>query len=239
MKTQLINNQHLKEECENSGEYLFSSSALLSRPSQLARVHMVKQTWSACLGWIAGLTNSIKVASKEVVTNDRLFWGVVLMFGLAPTSWLAPYLSIFSDSVIEGWYYKKIAFYLYTVRFNLVLIFAFTGAFIAAPLKWNYKYGCVVVVALALASLINDSFFVDDYTDFYKLRLILFIPLVAVILFALYKFMNYAVYRKYHTKDGNIARVFGMIKAPGISAEEKIKHLVKLVDESENYNNRI
>jgi hypothetical protein len=237
MKTQLINNNHLKTECENTGSYSFSLSALRSQ-SEPEHVRTLKRKWSACLGWIAGLTNSIKVSYKEVTTNDRLFVGVVLMFGLAPTSWLAPYLSIFSDSVVEGWYYKKIAFYLYTVRFNLVLIFAFTGAFIAAPLKWNYKYGCVVIVALALASLINDSFFINDYTDFYKLRLILFIPLVAIILFALYKFIDYAVYRNNHTRRGNTCRIVGIIEMDS-NWSDKETTLKLLAKEYREYNNRI
>lgn len=235
MKT-IINN-HLKEECENTGSYSFSLSALRSQ-SEPVHVPTLKKKWSACLGWIAGLTNSIKVAYNEVATNDRLFWGVVCMFGLAPLCWLAPYLSILSDSVIEGWYYKKTAFYLYTIRFNLVLIFAFTGAFIAAPLKWDYKYGCVVVVALALASLINDTFFIDDYTDFYKLRLVLFVPLIAVILYALYRFINYAVHRTYHTKAGNYARIIGIIEMDMAWADKETT-LKILAKEYREYNNRI
>jgi len=56
---------------------------------------------------------------------------------------------------------------------------------------------------------------------------------------ALYYSIDYLAYRKYHLKDGNIARIIGTIKVPGIPAEQKMDMLEKLVKESENFNARI
>jgi hypothetical protein len=56
---------------------------------------------------------------------------------------------------------------------------------------------------------------------------------------ALYVSANYLLYRKYHLKDGTVARIIGIAKLPGMSAEEKMIHIEKLVKESEEFNARI
>jgi hypothetical protein len=238
MKTQFINN-HLKEECENTGSYSFSLSALHSQSEQ-EHVRTLKRKWSAFLGWNAGLINSIKVAINEVTTNKRLFWGVVCLFGLAPLSWLVPYLGIFSPTAeqIPGYYYGNVAAYVFTIQFKVVLIFAFTGAFIAAPLRWNYKYGCVVIVALALASIVNETFFIGDYKDFYKMPALVTLVTTLIIVWAAFKFINYAVHRTYHTKAGNYARIIGIIEMDS-NWSDKETTLKLLAKEYREYNNRI
>jgi hypothetical protein len=51
--------------------------------------------------------------------------------------------------------------------------------------------------------------------------------------------MDYLCYRKYHLRDGNLARIKGIISAPNIPAEQKLAHLETLIAERENYNNRV
>lgn len=64
----------------------------------------------------------------------------------------------------------------------------------------------------------------------------LFIP---VLILSAMKVIDYIVYAKYHLKDGSICRIAGMIKAPGLTPDEKMPFLDKLVDEYQNFNARI
>jgi hypothetical protein len=233
----IINQQPLKQKCENIGRrsllsYAFSSLLLL--------VQSDTNLWYAYRGWLVGLSNSIRVAHREVTTNNRLFVGLVFMFGLAPLAWLVPYLNIFSvdDPLIPGYYYGNIAAYIFTIQFKVVLILACTGFFIAAPIKWNYKYACVVIVALAFSSLINETFFIGEYRDFYNIPTVLTILTVFVVVWSAMKFIDYAVHRKYHTKDGNTARIIGVIEMD-VPITEKENTLKLLAKEYRDFNNRV
>lgn len=183
-----------------------------------------------------------KVALKEVATNDRAFVGIVLLV-IAPAFW---WTHLFFDwnTVVPGWYYKNWFYWFFTNREELTFAVGLTGFFLLCPVKWGYRYLLCPVVALCVSEVIYQSFQIDNWKDFY-------IPMVShkrgwevgivsvVAAFALWKVVSYTVYRKYHLKDGNLARIMGIIKAPGISDEKKMDILEQLVIESENYNARV
>jgi hypothetical protein len=140
---------------------------------------------------------------------------------------------------IEDFYYLNYAFYFNTIRAYLCGIFLATGFFIAAPQKWNFRWWALPVVVFCVTEIYEQSYY-DYYLDFYNpMPNWQVLTIVAFTTPAVYFSMNYLLYRKYHLKDGNAARIAGIIKAPGISAERKMDILESLVKEQENFNARI
>jgi hypothetical protein len=139
---------------------------------------------------------------------------------------------------IADFYYVNYAFYFNTIRAYLCGIFLATGFFIAAPQKWAFRWWAVPVVIFCGTEIYAESFY-THWTDFYQ-----GMPswqVISVALFsvpALYLSIDYLAYRKYHLKDGNVARFIGVIKMPG-DADTKMNLLEKLVKESEQYNARV
>ena len=191
-------------------------------------------------GCLAG--NLIVTTFKESASNDRVFVGLVLLT-VSPVLWWA-HLFFDYNTVIPGWYYKNWFFWLFTNREELTFGVALTGFFLLCQQKWGYRYLLTPIVALCACEVIYQSFQIDHWTDFYNpmwssergWELGLFI---LILVFALWKAIDYTVYRKYHLNDGNKARLIGIIKAPGISPEHKVQILERIVDETENYNARI
>ena len=186
--------------------------------------------------------NLVKVTFKESATNNRIFVGLVLLV-VSPTLWWA-HLFFDHKVIIEGWYYRNWFYWFFTNREEFTFGLGLTGFFLLCQQKWGYRYLLTPIVALCACEVIYQSFQIDHWTDFYnpmwstergwELGLV-----VLLAVFALWKAINYTVYRKYHLKDGNVARLIGIIKAPGISVEQKMNILEKLVSESENYNARV
>lgn len=183
------------------------------------------------------IKSSLLVSVKEAWTNKRLRVG--LMVGLvALPSWRG-HLFFNMEERIPDFYYVNYAFYFNTIRAYVCGIFLVTGFFIAAPQKWAFRWWALPVFILCATEIWCESFY-NHWTDFYKEM-----PdwqVWAVVIFcapAFFFSMNYLVYRKYHLKDGNAARIIGIAKSPGLTWEEKGVNLDKLVKESEQYNSRI
>ena len=235
MKTQsFINQNSLK--CENGLGELSGRSL----PSSLYQLWFWLQIrLSATLGCLAG---SIRTTVKESASNDRIFVGLVLL-AVSPVLWWA-HLFFDWNAVVPGWFYKNWFFWFFTNREELTFGIGLTGFFLLCQQKWGYRYLLVPIVALCVSEVIYQSFQISHWTHFYRpmwgpergweLGLV-----VLFAVFAIWKAINYTVYRKYHLKDGNVARLIGIIKAPGISIEKKMDILEQLVSETENYNARI
>lgn len=185
------------------------------------------------LGWVAG---------KELYSNDRKFVGAVLLM-VSLVFWWA-HLFFDYNVIIEGWYYKNWFFWFFTNREELTIGTGLTGFFLLCPPKWGYRFLLVPVIIFFFTEVIYQSFQISHWTHFYismfsverGWQLGVFIP---VAIFSAVKVIDYITYTKYHLKDGNMARITGIIKTPGISAEQKMDILEKLVVEQENFNSRI
>ena len=186
--------------------------------------------------------NLIVTTFKESASNDRVFVGLV-MLAVSPVLWWA-HLFFDWNAVVPGWFYKNWFFWFFTNREELTFGIGLTGFFLLCQQKWGYRYLLVPIVALCVSEVIYQSFQISHWTHFYRpmwgpergweLGLV-----VLFAVFAIWKAINYTVYRKYHLKDGNVARLIGIIKAPGISIEKKMDILEQLVSETENYNARV
>jgi hypothetical protein len=93
--------------------------------------------------------------------------------------------------------------------------------------------------SVGLCGVVHYSFFVTSFQTYHSFPFWYVIVLCFGLGFGFIMTADYLCYRKYHLRDGNLARIKGMIKAPGITAEEKLVHLDKLIAERENYNNRV
>lgn len=187
----------------------------------------------ATLGWIAG---------NEIYSNDRKFAGsVMVMVSLA--FWWA-HLFFDYTTVIDGWYYKNWFFWFFTNREELTIGFGLLGFFLMCPLKWGYKYALAPLIVFLFSEVVYQSFQITHWTHFYRSmfsaergwQLLVTVP---VLILSGMKVIDYVLYTKYHLKDGNICRITGMIKSPGLTPDEKMPVLDKLVDEYQNLNARI
>jgi hypothetical protein len=241
-----INNNQQPHEWERREEKLhLLSRQLLSSVSSL-RLFWQKQA-SAIRGWTVG--NSLKVALNEVLSNNRVLVGIVLMavgcvFYQAHLLFVRPeipsILAFIPDPMVSVnvWYYKCWYYWFFTQREEFLIIFSLIGFFLMLPQKWQYRYILVPVVAFSITEIVYQSF-ITHWTEFYTTPDWQFLVCAPFAVYAIIKAVSYTVYRKYHLKDGNMARIKGIIRTPGIDTDTKLKYLMDLVKEQEEYNGRI
>jgi hypothetical protein len=182
----------------------------------------------------------IRIASttlNETLSNPRFLCGVGI-FLVAPWAyWCYRFFDI--DARDYDWYYRNYAIYFNTIRAELAGIFIFLGAFIAMPQKWAIRWWAIPIVIFCVTNIYVISK-ITHWTEFYNTMPSWQVwAVVLTCVPAVFFTANYFLYRKYHLKDGNLARVNGIIKAPGIPAELKIKLLEDLIHERESYNARV
>jgi hypothetical protein len=180
---------------------------------------------------------TVWTTTNEALSNPRFLCGVGI-FLVAPWAyWCYRFFDI--DARDYDWYYRNYAIYLNTIRAELAGIFIFLGAFIAMPQKWAIRWWAVPIVIFCVTNIYVISN-ITHWTEFYNTMPSWQVWAVTVTCVpALFFTANYFLYRKYHLKDGNLARVQGIIAAPGIPAELKVKLLEDLIRERENYNARV
>lgn len=235
---------------------LFSGSLLQLPLSQLSRDWFKQVFHSVILGCRAGVS-SAKVAYNEILSNNRVFVGFVMLVGVAPLYWahlffinedlikegIVSPVAFIADPVNKAWFYRQWFYWFFTNREEFALILFLTGGFLLCKtdIKWGWKYAVVPVIAVNLCEVIYQTVYISHWSHFYRSLFSyergweLFAGVVAF-LYAGYKISDYLIYRKYHTKDGNVARLIGIVKTPGLPAEKKMDILEHLVKESENYN---
>jgi hypothetical protein len=205
----------------------------------------------AFLGWIAG---NVKVAWNEVTTNDRIFVGFVLMgvgglFYQAHLLFIHPEIpsaiAFINDPAvpIEVWYYKRWFYWFFTQREEFFFGSCSVGLFLMWPQKSAYRYAFVPLLVACVAEIFYQSFFISDWTHFYRGFFTLErgwegIAILVALVFAIKRIIDYQVHRKYHTKDGNTCRMVGLIEMniPWADKEATLKNLAK---EYRDYNSRV
>lgn len=248
MKTLIQNFKPLKR-CDrtlSNALYLLWQLPLPAVSYFLAKTRLKIYEWTValpiCLG---GLTvemtertlNSLSLSVKEVIGNKRLMSG--LMVGLVAFPLWKCHLFFDINQEIPDFYYVNWAFYFNTIRAYVCGLFLATGFFIAAPQKWAFKWWALPVAIFCGTEIYEQSFY-THWTHFYNPMPNWQVTLIMLFCMpALYFSVDYLCYRKYHLKDGNIARIIGIIKAPGIETSTKMEILSKLVNESESFNERV
>lgn len=180
----------------------------------------------------------LSAAMKEVLSNNRYTAGLIFLAVIAPLSSI--FYQLFNPAAtVEGWYYVNQYYFFYTLSPWVMLLIASTGIFLLFPVKCKTSYLATVWPAgYAIAKLIYFGLFVHTNQQFHQAApwFILLTGLLTAAGFLIS--MDYLLYRKYHLKHGTMARIIGIIKAPGIPAADKMRLLEDQSLELENFNQR-
>jgi hypothetical protein len=237
-KLLFFNLQSVQPLCESISrrslwQYVLSLRSRLSLGSRSAQSLRSLKT-HATLGCRVGV-NNIKTAYSEVLTNNRLFVGFVLMMGVAPLLYEAHHL-FDSEVVIAGWYYKNWFYWFFTQREEFLFAFVLTGFFLMCPTKWGYRYLVVPFVGACITEIIYQSFYIDNYKDFYITPTWQFVVIATLALFTAFKVINYSVYRYNHPRRRMSSTLIGYIMMPGKDWAEKEETIKKLAQDCLDYN---
>lgn len=188
---------------------------------------------SALRDTLAGLS----VTVNEIVSNYRYTVGVILLLVIAPVS--SVFYLVFDSTVSSDWYYLNYFYYFYTLSPYMMMLFASVGIFLLFPVKCKTSYlaniwpvGYSISKLIYLGALVHTNEQFQNNTPFF----LLIIGVLSAIGFLLS--MDYLLYRRYHLKHGTMARIVGIIKAPGIPAADKMRLLENQSLELENFNQR-
>jgi hypothetical protein len=119
------------------------------------------------------------------------------------------------------------------------MLFISVGAFLLFPVKYKTSYIATLwPAAYALARIAYLST-VTTNNAFHANTPLWFLLMGVASAISLLLAADYLCYRKYHLKHGTIARMQGIIRAPGISAERKLQLLEHESLALENFQERI
>jgi hypothetical protein len=177
------------------------------------------------------------VASRELVTNARLFMGFGFMLVGLGSSLL--YLSFDSNLIDQKWYYINWYYFLYTIKEELMLGFWAVGTFLFIPSK--YKLGfipCTLLLSYSVATIMHYSFFVNSNETFHAgIPLSIIVSAVSLSLGVIIS-MDYLTYRYHHLSRGNHSRFVGVAEM-NLSPDQKEELYKALAKEYRNHNGRI
>ena len=228
MKTQLFKHSLPCESTSNHSLYLLQ---LLSH-SRL-QWHSLNHSIHALRVILVGLSVSV----SEIVNNKRYTAGVFFLLILAPLSSI--FYRVFNPAVVNDWYYVNNFYFFYTLSPYIMLLLASVGIFLLFPVKCKTSYLATVWPAgYAIAKIIFFSLFVHTNEQFMQAAPWFLLIIGVLSAFGFLLTSDYLLYRKYHLRDGTIARMQGIIKMPGVDAKTKMFLLEHEEAELENFNQR-
>lgn len=187
---------------------------------------------------LRGIRGGLVAAVRELVSNQRHTAGIIFLLVVAPLSSVFYQLcdaSVFSST----WYYGNYYYFLYTLSPYLMLLFASVGIFLLFPVKCKTSYLATVWPAgYAIAKLLHLGLLVHTNEQFHQAAPWFLLLAGVLTAFGFILSTDYLLYRKYHLKHGTMARIMGIIKAPGIDATTKMHLLEDQSLELENFNQR-
>lgn len=184
------------------------------------------------------VTQRSRVVFLELVSNTRhIIGGGLVVVGCAS----GMLYHLFDPLVInKEWYFLNWYYFLYTIREELTIGFWAVGMFLLLPTKYKLAFvPSTIMLAYSLSNIVNYYFFVDSLASFHAdIHYTIIVASVSAALGIIIS-ADYLCYRKYHLKDGNLARINGVLQLKNLSDEEKVKHLNAQMEERLNYNARI
>ena len=178
------------------------------------------------------------VALNELATNTRHLIGL----GFGMVGGVSIFLHLLFDEAARdlSWYYVNWFYFFFDLRLWFVLIFFSFSFLLCTPAKFK-----LAVVAYSIPSsagfigLIHYSFFVSSFESYHSLPVWYVLMIGAALGFGFCFTINYLCYRKYHLKDGSVARVIGILNTPDVDDATVLRHARTAAGEIENYNSRI
>jgi hypothetical protein len=223
-----ISNHNQKQECGKDHyersylDYLWLASLL----SLLERVTL----------HVNQVVHAGRVALAEYFGNKRYLIGCG--FGMVGILQLFAYLLFNEASRDRSWYYLNFYYLLETIRWCVALSLSAIAILFHTPIKEKTTWvmgtlvfagGLVGVVHYSIASS-NEMY--HSFPQWYVVLMGLALAIGFVIA------VPYLCYRKYHLKDGNYARIIGIIEMD-IPWEKKEQMLKTLAQEFRDFNARI
>jgi len=207
---------------------------LLVRKSQSLRSILVRVS--------RGMTVTLNVSLTEILGNKRLLVGLFTMLIIAPCA--GGLFKIFNASTVmsEAWYspneyYGNYRYLLMGIRGNLFVLFSILGTFLLFPVKYKVSYFLGAPLGYVVAEIVKKCYAASN-EEFNSIAPLPSVVLCICLIIGFLLSVDYLLYRKYHLKDGTIARIVGLIKTPGIDAQTKLTLLEQQTLELENFNQR-
>lgn len=178
------------------------------------------------------------VACRELATNVRHSVGVLFIvvgFGASIS------YHIFNPLVInKEWYYLNWFYFLYTIREELLIGFWAVGTFLLLPKKYTLSFiPCTFALAYSIAGIIHFSFFVNSNESFHKPMYLELITCGLSLALGFIICTDYLVHRFEHYRRGNHQRFPAIVRAPGLTIEQKWPLLEKNADDYYRLNEKI
>jgi hypothetical protein len=217
-----MTSQTLKQQqslqCESTGNKSYWGHAYLSR-SVSWYVAKHKQLVSVLRATLV----TLGVCLDEMVKCRRYTAGLIfIIIGLGSEE----FYKIFDPAVrVADWYYQNNYWFFWTIRKQMEYSFLSVGYFLFIPTKFKLRYLIAIVLWDNLSDIVHYSFYVTSFETFHKPMSWTVIVSSVGMAISLIVCADYMCYRKYHLKHGTIARILGIIKAPGVPVEKKISVL--------------
>lgn len=169
------------------------------------------------------LRASLAAVSSELATNYRLLAALFLMLAIAP---LSGTLYRFFDNtvVVNGWYFVNYFNLFVGLRGNLLAFFTILGIFFLFPARYKASY----ILAAPLGFIIADSIKRVLATSNAEYNAIVSFPYAILMVGLVLGFLlsiDYFLYKHHHIRRKYWAHIVGIIRTPGIPAEQKMKLL--------------
>lgn len=199
----------------------WSFSWLLRLPSVLTKGELSGQTrqfvhrarWAA----LAGL--------HAVDTNRRIYLGLFLILVVAPLSG-ATYQLFDITAVDRSWYFRTYFDFFLVLCPNICLCFSFVGASLLFPQDSHKAYFLLPPLTLYVTKILWLCIVVksnDEFNGFWQIIPYYFFITGGIVAFTLIYTFNFLMTLHFHKREGHIARIIGIIQAPGIAPAKQVE----------------
>jgi hypothetical protein len=155
------------------------------------------------------------------LNNRRLYVGLWLLLVAAPLCSVAENLFDRNVACVDGWYYCNTFYFVFAISRHASLLLTLTGVFFLFSDKSLRKFFLIVPSTYHAAKLCWLILWVESNEQFHRILPLSFVLLGLLAAMAWYFAFDALLSLHFHKREGTIARIIGIMNAPGISAEVK------------------
>lgn len=198
-------------------------SSLLARKRQLLRyARATSQVLRA----------SLVALVAELSSNNRLLTALFLMLAIAP---LSGTLYTFFDKtvVVDGWFFVNYFNLFVGLRGNLLTFFTILGIFFLFPARYKASYLLSAPLGFCVADALKKILATSN-EEYNAIVTFPYAILMVGLVLGLLLSIDYFLYKYHHIRRKYWAHIVGIIRTPGIPAEQKMKLLEGEIKEVES-----
>lgn len=229
MKTQPLNNQQpwvkIKLNFGSLPGLLWQAwcSSLLAKKNQFNS--FVRATSQALLA-------SLAAVSSELKANNRLLTALFLMLAVAPMSGTL-YRFFDNTVVVDGWFFVNYFNLFVGLRGNLLAFFTILGIFFLFPARYKASYLLSAPLGFIIADAVKRVT-ANSNAEYNAIVPFPYAILMVGLVLGLLLSLDYFLYKHHHIRRKYWAHIVGIIRTPGIPAEQKMKLLEGEIKSVEN-----